>query len=163
MFRVFPIPFSVHVPVFFLSSAIPVLKLPFSSCMLILCSFHSLSFFVQLSLLALDLSFSLCMNVQVSLEFPFFVCPLFYSWSCRCLSILPILYIMILSFPFIFLECSWHRFQKKNNCKVSIMVLHSEWTGILCWMVSIPFGGNLWRKNALLDIPKGHSRFNPKK
>ena len=34
--------------------------------------------------------------------------------------------------------------------------------GILCWMVSIPFGGNLRRKNALLDIPKGRSKFNPK-
>ena len=111
-------PVFLSLPCCFLSSSFLVLTFLCSSCMLFLGSFDFLS-----------LSF-LC---------PFLVLIFF---------LFLILHVMILSLPFIFLECSWHMF-KKGNCtvlgsvKVSIMVLHSEWAGILCWMVSMPFCGNL--------------------
>jgi hypothetical protein len=42
-----------------------------------------------------------------------------------------------------------------GSVKVSILVLHSERTGTLCWILSMSF--NLCGKNALFDIPNAHS------
>ena len=118
-----------HDPFFFLHSR----HVPFFS-------FHFPPF-LRLFPILLSFHFPVCSCQLFFLVFEFSFLPAcYYNDLFRFRPFFFILHVVILSLPSIFLEFSRHRFRKKatapflGSTEVSIIVLHSERTGIVRWL-----------------------------